>query len=190
MLKKLMLAATATAIVALAVQPAFAATASKTFDVNATVNTIATIAFSVTSYNFTSDDNTTQFLASSSNNGVATYSLRGTYGVAPSIVFTAPATVSGTHSNSIPIGTFSYECSVGSSAPVDGAGGAVAATYTNSGSQGAIASGSNGCAAFPTGASVAPGAQVNLGLFLDDRSIAADTYSTSGGAFTITVTAN
>jgi len=184
MLKRVILAVAATAIVAAAMQPANAATATAPFDVNATVNTIATLTFDTANYTWNSTTNTNAALPSTQNSGTGVYSLRGTFGVAPSIIFSAPATIAGTHADSIPVSTFSYACSEGA-APVNGAGGAVAATYSNGGM-----TTSNACAAFPNGASVAPGASFKLDLFLDEQTISADTYSTTGGAFVITLTAN
>lgn len=189
MIKKL---ATAVAACALAVLPALPAAASNTqsFSVSATVNTIATVSFpSAFTYNFTSSDNTDPALASSDNgSGVIDANLRSTAGSggAAAIFFTAPANVGGAVAgNSIPIGAFTYTCT-GSYVENTGLSGAQTTTSVNT-SSAAVASGSNNCVTFTGGHSVAS-SSISLNLFLDDRFVPADTYSSSGFAVTVSAT--
>lgn len=189
MIKRL---ATFAAVCGLAVLPALPAAASNTqsFSVSATVNTIATLSFpSSFTYNFTSSDNTNPALAASNNGGSINANLRSTAGTgAASIFFTAPATVPGAVAgNSIPINAFTYTC-VGSYVENTGLNGAQTTTNVNTSSAVVQNGSNNNCVVFTAGGHSVASSAITLNLFLDDRFIPADSYTSSGFAVTVSAT--
>jgi hypothetical protein len=185
--------------------------ATASFAISATVSPTATLTFgsggTFTQYTWGGTnpitDISTQFLAAD-NDPVNTPTISPTInasirtsagnGGAGAIFFVTPTTSTTTvpgANGSIPIGAFSYGCS-GSYQPSTPAGGsppsAVNITNTTT-SPTAIVSGSNtGCGiTFGSGVSVAS-SNIQLSLYLDDRNVAADTYTLSG--FQVVVSAS
>jgi hypothetical protein len=181
----------ALALTTMSFQAASAANTAN-FTVSATVSTIASLTFgspAFTNYSFgTLTDNTNPAVPATNNSdAVINANMRTTAGTGTgAIFFTAPATVAGTGANSIPIGAFSYSCS-GSYTTNTGTGGATASNPVSVASTVVSSSSANNCVpALGAGKSVASSA-ITLALFLDDRFIAADTYS--GGGFQVVVSA-
>ena len=165
------------------------------FSVSATVKTIATISFP-SSFTYTWSnvtDNTNNALQSDATPGSATIggSIRSTSGTGTAqVYFTAPSTVPGSSAN-IPISAFSYTCT-GSYVENTGAGAGGGTLTTNTvnlnTTSAAVVSGSNNyCVNLSSGHSIGSLAVV-LNLFLDDRYIPADTYTSSGFAATVSAT--
>lgn len=177
------------AVCGLMLASALPAVASNTqsFTVSASVSTIASLSFpSSFTYNFTSTDNTNPALASTNNgSGVINANLRSTFGGgAAAIFFTAPTSVAGSGANSIPIGAFTFTCT-GSYIENTGLGGAQSTNSVNTSSAAVSGSSNNNCVTFSGGHSVAS-SSISLNLFLDDRFIPADSYSSSGFAVVVT----
>ena len=190
MLKTLGTALAAFALTLTSLQAASAANTAP-FSVSATASTIASLTFGLTgsTYTFgTITDNTNPAVAASNNNSaVINANLRTTANSGTgSIFFTAPATVPGTSPNAIPISAFTYTCS-GSYTTNTGVNGAQTSNPVSVSSTVVSSSSNNNCVpSLGAGASVASSA-ITLAMFLDDRFIAADSYSGSG--FTVVVSA-
>lgn len=186
MIKRFGMFAAVCALAAASTLPA-AASNTQSFSVSATVNTIATVSFpSSFTYNFTSSDNTEPALASTNNgSGIINANLRSSFGAggAAAIFFTAPTTVPGSGANSIPIGAFTYTCT-GSYLENTGLNGAQSTTSVGTSSSPVSGSTNNNCVTFTGGHSVAS-SSISLNLFLDDRFIPADSYSSSGFAVVV-----
>ena len=174
------------ALAAASTLPAAAAT-SQSFSVNASVSTIASVTFpSSFTYNFTSTDNTNAAVASTNNgSGIINANLRSTFGAggAAAIFFTAPTSVAGSGANSIPIGAFTYTCT-GSYTENTGLNGAQSTVSVSTSSAAVTGSTNNNCVTFTGGHSIAS-SSISLNLFLDDRFIPADSYSSSGFAVVV-----
>lgn len=183
--------AAAMVLAATTVHPASAANTAN-FTVSATVSSMASLTFgspTFTNYSFgTITDNTNPSVPATNNaNAVINANMRTTAGSgAGSIYFTAPSTVAGTGSNSIPISAFTYSCN-GSYTTNDDVNGAQSTHPVSVPATVVSSSASNNCVpALGAGKSVASSA-ITLSMFLDDRFIAADTYS--GGGFQVVVSA-
>ena len=189
MLKHLRASAATAFLAAVLASPAQAAT-SQSFTVAATVSAEATISFpSGFTYNFSASDNTSAHLASTNNNttnivNVDAVSSAGSGG-ALEIFFTAPSTIPGTQTDSIPAGAFSYQCT-GTYTLNTGINGAQTTTTVSASSFTPVVSpGNNDCLKLTGGNSMASSA-LTLNLFFDDRFAAADTYTSSGFAVAVT----
>ncbi len=185
--------------------------ATANFSISATIAPTATLTFgsggTFTQYTWGGTtpitDISTQFLAAD-NDSVNTPTIAPTInatlrtsaasGSTGAIFFVTPTTttttVPGAH-GSIPIGAFSYGCS-GTYQPSTPAGGSAPSpvTITNTtASPVAVVGGSNtGCGlSFGAGQSIASSA-IQLNMYLDDRSVPADTYTLSG--FEVVVSAS
>lgn len=192
-MKRLVTLLTACALLVAPAVPAAAATQSATFDVQATVSALATLTFGLngSAYNFGSvTDNTNSSLAAGNNSsGTIDANVRSTTtGGSASIYINAPnASIAGSTGGSLPITNLQYQCT--GSYTVNNSDGTSSSGVTTGITAGkpALAQGTgNTCVTFTNGASI-KSAQLLLGLFLDDRFLAADSYS--GGGFSLTVSA-
>jgi hypothetical protein len=186
---------TALAAFALTMTSLQAASAANTanFSVSATVSTIASLTFgspTFTNYSFGTITDNTNPAVPATNNAAAVINANmrttATSGTG-SIFFTAPSTVAGTGANSIPIGAFTYTCS-GNYTENTGVGGAQNTVPVSVASTTVVSPAANNCVpALGAGKSVASSA-ITLAMFLDDRFIAADTYSQSGFQVVVSAT--
>lgn len=186
---------TALAALALTMTSLQAASAASTanFSVSATVSTIASLTFgspTFTNYSFGTIPDNTNAAYPATNNGSAVINANmrttATSGTG-SIFFTAPATVAGTGANSIPIGAFTYTCT-GTYTENTGVNGAQTPVTVNVASTAVVSPAANNCVpALGAGQSVASSA-ITLSMFLDDRFIAADTYTQSGFQVVVSAT--
>jgi hypothetical protein len=169
--------------------------AQANFGLSATVNTIATISFDVTTFTWSSTafNQFNNGSVEASNFGTINASLRTTAGSGTgSIYFTAPSTIPGTASgNSINVNSLlTFTCN-GTYQPntTSGPGTATSVSGSTSSATSVSSSSNNACASFTSGASVAA-TNLALHLFLNGDTLPADTYSTSntgGTQFTIFV---
>lgn len=179
--------------------PASAATATKNFDVTATVASIATISFSTasaptTEFSWGSTDFqqfNNNYKGADNNPGTIGGTFRTSNAGGAAVYFTAPVSITGTGnaSNTLTVASvMQFTCSGGTYTP-SGGGSAIDLTGGTS-AQSAIATGAstNACATLPANAS-ASALSIPLNLFLNGDTLPADTYTSSGGAFTITVSA-
>lgn len=189
-----------TAIPALAPTAASAASAQKGFDVTATVASIATITFSTASaptgsFSWGSSDFAqfnNGYVHADNNPGTIGGTFRTSNAGGASVYFTAPASISGSSNNANTLtvnSVLQFTCSGGTYT----ASGSNSATNLSGGTstQSSVATGnssSNACATLPANTS-ASAFSIPLDLFLNGDTLPADTYATTGGAFTITVSA-
>lgn len=200
---------TLAAVCALSALPALAAftpatanasvptTASKNFDVSASVSAIATITFDRTSFNWAGTDFTgynNAFVAADNNPGTIGGTFRtSNTGGGGSIYFSAPPTIPGQNGGTLTVANvMKFTCS--GSYQVNNADGTMGSAVNFTGgtsTQAAVAASNNACATLPVNAS-AGAINVSLNLFLNGDSLAADVYSTTnatGSPFTITISA-
>lgn len=190
------------ALAALAPMTASAATATNTakFDVTATVASIATISFATnaaptSSFSWQNTD-FAQFNAgyvqADNNPGTISGTFRTSNAGGAVVYFTAPATItgSGNASNVLTVNSvMQFTCASGTYT----ASGATSSSNLTGGTstQSSIATGTgatNACANLPSNTS-ASAYSIPLSLFLNGDALPADTYSTSSGAFVITISA-
>lgn len=185
---------------ALSPMTASAATNTAKFDVTATVASIATISFSTASaptseFSWGSTDFAqfnNGFVKADNNPGTISGTFRTSNAGSASVYFTAPATItgSGNASNVLTVNSvLQFTCSGGTYT----ASGATSTTNLSGGtsSQSAVATGSgatNACANLPANTS-ASAYSIPLALFLNGDALPADTYTSSSGAFVITISA-
>lgn len=199
---------TLAAACALGVLPALAAftpaaastaplTATKNFDVSATVSAIATITFDRATFTWGSADFTAynnSFVAADNNPGTIGGTFRtSNTGGGGSIYFSAPATIPGANGGTLTVANvMKFTCS--GTYQANQADGSLGSAVTFSGgttSQSAVAASNNACATLPVNTS-AGAINVPLALFLNGDSLAADVYQTTntgGTPFTITISA-
>lgn len=173
-------------------------TATKNFDVSATVSAIATITFDRTSFTWGSSDFTSYgggFVGADNNPGTIGGTFRtSNTGGGGSIYFSAPASIPGANGGTLTVANvMKFTCT--GSYQSNHADGSLASAVTFTGgtsSQAAVSSSSdNACATLPVNTS-AGSISVPLNLFLNGDSLAADTYNTTnagGTPFTITISA-
>jgi len=137
------------------------------------------IAFNVT-------DNTNRFYPNIAPL-VVTGGLQTTGSGSASIAVLSPTNITGTHGGTLKISFLTYDCTG------IGSGNNQGATFVNQSQPytSLVASGTAGaCINFPGSATVTPTLDFDLNLFLDDRTLPADNYQTTGGGFTLLLTAN
>jgi hypothetical protein len=161
--------------------PALAVTASKPLTINITRPLAATVNLSQANFTWASvTDTANQFLPADSNANIVSGSIvsTGTSG-AGSIAISAPASITGSNPlNVIPISALSVTCSAST-----GTG----SVPTFAGAHTAlVASSSTNCATWGAGAIAAY--SFTMGMFLDDRTFLADTYTAAG--FNVVATAS
>jgi hypothetical protein len=152
-------------------------TQNTTITVSVTKNATANISLSGTAFTWANvQDNTNQFLASDGGNITVTGTLITKIATgAGSIAIAAPANITGSGGGSLPISALSMTCSGGAQT-----GQAFATAHTA-----LTASSSTNCATF--GANYETPLNFTLGMFLDDRTLPADTYPATN--FTVVATA-
>ncbi len=142
-----------------------------------TKNATANISLSGAAFTWGSvQDSTSQFLASDGGNITVTGQLITKIGSgAGSIAIAAPANITGTGGGILPISALSMTC----------AGSAHAGQAFASAQTALVASANTNCATF--GANYNTAINFTLGMFLDDRTISADSYPAT--SFTVVATA-
>lgn len=162
---------------ALTFGPAVAATQNTTVTVTVTKNATANISLSGSAFTWANvQDNTNQFLAADGGNLTVTGTLITKIGTGSgSIAIASPANITGTGGGSLPISALAITCSGG---VVSGESFATAHTALT-------ASSSTNCATY--GANFDTALNFTLGMFLDDRTIPADSYPATN--FTVVATA-
>jgi hypothetical protein len=188
MIKKLGTALAALALTATSLQAASAATASANFTVKATVSPYAAISFNLMQYTFTAPDNSALALPANENgtsSNVINATLRTSAGTGSgSLLFTAPATIPGSASDSIPISALSYSTTGNYTTNV--AAGTTATIPVNV-SPTVMSTSNTIVSTFGAGTSVASSA-IYLNLFLNDQFIPADTYNSANFVITVSAT--
>lgn len=188
------------ALGALSPMTASAATNTAKFDVTATVASIATISFSTNaaptaSFSWGSSDFSqfnNGYKPADNNPGTISGTFRTSNAGGASVYFTAPATIAGTSTSSNVLtvnSVMQFTCSGGTYT----ASGSTSSTNLSGGvsTQSNIATGSgatNACADLPANAS-ASAYSIPLSLYLNGDALPADTYTSSSGAFVITISA-
>lgn len=188
------LAFTATAATVFSV-PASAATNTASFDVSATVGAIATISFANSTapsgtFSWAASDFTTPqgYKAADNNPGTISGTFRTSKTGSGSIYFTAPATITGTGGQSLTVNSvMQFTCGGGTYTPNGGSSTSLGGGTTT---QGAVATGTtqNACATIPAQTNYST-FSIPLNLYLNADSLPSDTYTSSSGAFVITISA-
>lgn len=161
----------------LAVAPALAVTQNTTLTVSVTKNATANLSLSGSTFTWANvQDNTTQFLAADGGNITVSGTLITKVGSGSgSIAISSPANITGTGGATLPISALSITCSGTAQT-----GQAFATAHTA-----LAASSSTNCATY--GANYNTALNFTLGMFLDDRTLSADTYPAT--SFTVVATA-
>ncbi len=161
--------------------PAMAVTQSKALTINITRPIAATVNLSQNNFTWASvTDSANQFLPSDANTNIISGSIvsTGTSG-AGSIAIAAPASILGSNvANIIPISALSVTCSTST-------GTGTAPTFAGAHTA-LVASSSTNCATWAAGALATY--SFTMGMFLDDRTFPADTYTAAG--FSVVATAS
>lgn len=162
---------------ALTAAPSLAVVQNTTLTVTVTKNATANLTLSGAAFTWAAvQDSTNQFLASDGGNITVTGQLITKIGSGSgSIAIAAPANITGSGGGSLPISALSITC-----AGTAHGGQAFATAQTA-----LVASSSTNCATY--GANYNTAINFTLGMFLDDRTIAADSYPAT--SFTVVATA-
>lgn len=162
---------------ALTAAPSLAVVQNTTLTVTVTKNATANISLSGAAFTWSNvQDNTNQFLASDGGNITVTGKLITKIGSGSgSIAIAAPPNITGTGGGTLPISALSITCAGAAN------GGQTFATAQTA----LVASSSTNCATY--GANYNTAINFTLGMFLDDRTIPADSYPAT--AFTVVATA-
>ena len=159
------------------IAPSFAASQSTTITVSVTKNATANISLSGTAFAWANVvDNTNQFLASDGGPVTVTGTLITKIATGSgSIVIASPANITGSGGGTLPISDLSITCS----------GTTQTGQTFNTAHSALTASSSTNCASY--GANYETALNFTLAMFLDDRTLAADTYPATN--FTVVATA-
>jgi len=157
--------------------PTLAVTQNTTIVITVNKKASANLTLSGTAFTWANvQDNTNQFLASDGSNITVTGTLITTIGTGSgSVAIASPANITGTGGSTLPINALSITCS-----------GTARTGQTFATAQTALTASSNtNCATYAANYNTA--INFTLGMFLDDRSISADTYPATN--FTVVATA-